>query len=44
MDQYQRAATEEFPECIEVYPEETPWAVLEIRQWYHHAQLFYIYH
>ena len=32
MDHYRRAATGEFPESIEVYPDETPWTVPEIRQ------------
>ena len=32
MDHYRRAATEEFPEGMEVYPGETPWTVPENRR------------
>ena len=39
MDHYRRAETGEFPESMEVYPDETPWTVPEIRQWYHSAPL-----
>ena len=33
MGDYRRAATGDFPECIEVYPEETPWTAPKIRLW-----------
>ena len=32
MDHYRRASTGEFPESMEVYPDETPWTVPEIRR------------
>ena len=32
MDRYRRAATGEFPENMEVYPDETPWTVQVIRR------------
>ena len=31
-DNYRRAATGECPESMEVYPNETPWTVPEIRR------------
>ena len=39
MDYYRWAATEDFPECIEVWHEETPWTVPEPRPWYQRAPL-----
>ena len=36
---YRQAATGEFPESMEVYPDETPWTVTEISRWYHRAPL-----
>ena len=32
IDHYRRAATGEFPESMEVYPDETPWTVPDIRR------------
>ena len=32
MDHYRLTATGDFSECMEVYPDETPWAVPEIRR------------
>ena len=39
MDHYRWAATGEFPESFEVYPEGMPWTVQEIRREYHRAPL-----
>ena len=39
MDHYRRAVSGEFPESMEVYPDETPWTVSEIRLEYYRAPL-----
>ena len=39
MNHYRWAATGEIPESMEVYPDEMPWTVQEIRRLYHRAEL-----
>ena len=39
MDHYRRAATGEFPESMDVFPDETPWIVQKIRRYYYRAPL-----
>ena len=39
LSNYRWAASGDLPPCMEVWPEETPWIVLEIRRWYRRAPL-----
>ena len=36
---YRWDATGDMPELVEVWPEETPWTVPQIRRWHHRAPL-----
>ena len=37
MDYFRQAANRDFKECMELYPDEMPWIIPEIRRWYHRA-------